>query len=262
MSDTDTHARPDNVALWRHGDYVADYQGSRLARVERFILNRHRADLAGRVLELGCGTGRVTGHLIDVAHEMHGQDIAPSMIDTARQRFPAGIFAVGDMRDLSAYEADSFDAVLAICNLLDALDHADREHTLGEIHRILRPGGLFIMSSHNRAYVPRLHGPAWIVARRPGAMVRNVVRLRHRMRNHRRMRRLQRFEAEYALVNDNSHDYAFLHYFITPPAQVRQLEAHDFQVVEVLDLACNSLAPGETADRHVRVHYVARRPAS
>jgi SAM-dependent methyltransferase len=256
---TSLNSLENNLVRWRYGDYVADYAGDELAPVERLILDRYRDDLAGRVLELGCGAGRLTGHVIPIAVETHGLDISPAMVAACRRRFPTGAFVEGDMRDLSRYDPGTFDAVIAACNLLDALDHAGREQTLEAIRRVLRPGGLFVMSAHNRAYVPRLRGPARIASRRPKQLAANIAFFPRRIRNHLRLRKLQRFEADYALVNDNSHDYALIHYYVTPQAQVRQLAAHGYAVVEVLDLDCRRLGPEERADRHVRIHYVARR---
>jgi SAM-dependent methyltransferase len=181
------------------------------------------------------------------------------MIAACRERLPGGVFAEGDIRDLSRYEASWFDAVVAAYNTLDELDPAGREQTLAEAARVSRPGGLFYMSAHNRHFLPRVHGPARFTFRTPRDLAANLVAMPLRIRNHMRLRRLQRVESDYALVNDNAHNYALLHYYVTPQAQVRQLEAHGFEPLEVLDLECRTLGPEERAEGHVFVHYVARR---
>jgi SAM-dependent methyltransferase len=248
-----------NLARWRDGNYVADYDGDELAPVERVLLDRYRDELSGRVLELGCGAGRLTGHLLSIGRATYGLDISPAMIAACRRRFPEATFAEGDMRDLSAFHSGSLDAVVAICNLLDALDPAGRGQTLDEIARVLRPGGLLLMSAHNRAFMPHLRGPASILSRQPKQLAANIVYFPLRIRNHLRLRTLQRSGPDYALVNDNSHHYALVHYYITPQAQVRQLAKHGYAVAEVLDFDGRALGPEETADRHVCIHYVARR---
>jgi hypothetical protein len=124
---------------------------------------------------------------------------------------------------------------------------------------VSRPGGLFYMSAHNRHYLPRMHGPARFTFRMPRTSPRTWSRCRLRIRTHLRLRRLQRVESDYALVNDNAHNYALQHHYVTPQAQVRQIEAHGFETLEVLDLDCRTLGPEERAEGHVFVHYVARR---
>jgi SAM-dependent methyltransferase len=249
----------DTAARWRSGAYVAAYEGDDLAPVERLILERYRDELSGRVLDLGCGAGRLTAHLLQIADETHGFDIAPAMIAACRRRFTDGTYTVGDMRDLSVYDDTPFDAVIAAYNVLDAVDPASRERTLEEVHRVLHPRGLFVLSAHNRHFLPRVRGPARVAARRPKDLVANIAFLPRRLRNHRRLRHLQHVEDDYALVNDNAHDFALMHYYVTAQAQVRQLVAHGFTAVEVLDLDCRTLGPDDTAEQHVFLYYVARR---
>ncbi|MGN9846219.1 class I SAM-dependent methyltransferase [Nonomuraea sp. H19] len=47
-----------------------------------------RAGGAGRVAELGCGTGRVAAHLRDLELDVLGVDLSPVMIDLDRQAHP------------------------------------------------------------------------------------------------------------------------------------------------------------------------------
>jgi hypothetical protein len=115
------------------------------------------------------------------------------------------------------------------------------------------------MSAHNQYFLPRIKGPVRFSWRTPRDLAANLFFTPRRIRNHLRLRRLQRVESDYALINDNAHDYALLHYYITPQAQVKQLEARGFAVLEVLDLDCRRLGPEESAERHVFLHYVARR---
>lgn len=249
-----------NRARWRSGDFVADYATTDLHRAEAAILAAYRADLAGRVLELGCGAGRLTGHLLEVAAEVHGLDISPAMVAHCRRAYPAGHFREGDLRDLSGFASGSFGAVVAPWNVLDVLDHDGRLGVLDDIRRILVPGGLFVFSAHNRAFAPRLRSPRWVLSRHPRVAVEKLVRLPVRLRNHRRLRGLERSEAEYQIINDDAHDYSLLHYWITPEAQIRQLQGRGFVVLDTLDRDGRPIAPGDPAAGDSRVHYVARRP--
>jgi predicted TPR repeat methyltransferase len=88
-----------NLRYWV-GDHVGHYARRDLRQVEAVILDRHGKDFHGRVLEVGCGAGRITGHLMTVADEVHGIDISASMIDYCRRAYPRGTFRVADLRDL------------------------------------------------------------------------------------------------------------------------------------------------------------------
>jgi hypothetical protein len=50
-----------NADVWAHGDFVKDYAWKDLRPAEARLFELHREQLSGRVLELGCGAGRVTG---------------------------------------------------------------------------------------------------------------------------------------------------------------------------------------------------------
>jgi hypothetical protein len=80
-----------------------------------------------------------------------------------------------------------------------------------------------------------------------------------RLANRRRVRRLERVEPGYAMLNDEAHDHAFLHYYISRDDQVKQLADHGFELLECLDLDGEPVAAGEAAPASPELHYLARR---
>lgn len=103
-----------------------------------------------RVLDIGCGIGRVAQALAGKVAEITGIDIAPGMIAAARQRcadLPNVMLLPTSGRDLAPFPAASFDLVLAI----DAMPYLYRAgETLvaahfAEVARVLRPGGDFVI---------------------------------------------------------------------------------------------------------------------
>lgn len=68
---------------------------------------------------------------------------------------------------------------------------------------------------------------------------------------------MNRSTPDYAIVNDDAHGYALVHYFTMVPAQVRQLGQEGFRTLESLDLTGRPLADGDTAPECVELHYVA-----
>jgi SAM-dependent methyltransferase len=246
-----------NARVWKRGDFVGEYTGDRLRKVEEVILDRYRDELGGRVLELGSGAGRVTRHLAKIADEVHALDVSPAMVEYARQAVPEAIFYVSDMRDLPFGPA-AFDAVVAPYNVLDVLDDAGRRRELDSLHRIIGARGLLVVSTHNRGFVPRLRGPGVRFAN-PAKLAADLVRLPRRLRNRRELLPLERDEPGYAIINDSGHNYSLLHYYIARDDQERQLAEHGFELIECLDMEGNAVGPGEDAPEVSELHYVARR---
>ena len=97
-----------------------------------------------RILDAGCGTGRVGGCLARRGHEVIGTDLDPILIGHAKEDFPDATWLVGD---LSEDEIPAHDIDVAVCagNVMGFLDPAGRAPALENIFRALRPGGrLFV----------------------------------------------------------------------------------------------------------------------
>jgi ubiquinone/menaquinone biosynthesis C-methylase UbiE len=98
------------------------------------------------VLDLGSGTGRPTADLLTAAgHTVTGYDVAPKMVEIARDQVPAARFEVGDMRELS-FEAATWDAITAFFSTLQ-LPRADQDTMLGRFAGWLKPGGLLVFAT-------------------------------------------------------------------------------------------------------------------
>jgi SAM-dependent methyltransferase len=256
---SDAAQRELNTSVWGRGGYLWVYRRSRLRRAESVLIDRYREALAGDVLELGVGGGRITGHLVPIARSLHGIDIAADMVARCRRAFPQATFSQGDIRDLSGLATASADAVVAGFNVIDVLTHEDRAAFLDEVHRILRPGGVFLFSTHNLACVPLIKGPLQTLSRNPVRAANRIARLPRTLRNRRRLEPLQRFEPDYAIVNDVANDYSLLHHYIARDGEQRELTAHSFELIECLDLSGAVVAAGEDAYGCHELHYAARR---
>ena len=249
-----------NRSVWSERNFVGNYATRALRPPEVVLLLRHAESLGGRVLELGCGAGRITGYLGARGGEVLGIDISQAMVDYCRDRYPDLEFRLGDLSDLSALPDRSRDVVIAEFNVLGVLDDVQRKRVLREIHRVLSEDGLLLFSAHNLAYLPSIPRPVGLVTRSrdPVRMLWNLGRFPLRTRNHRRIARLERHERDYALVNDQAHDYQLLHYYIGRDAQVRQLDETGFELIECLDGDGRRVPPGDDAADHSELHYAAR----
>ncbi|HEX5224500.1 MAG TPA: class I SAM-dependent methyltransferase [Solirubrobacteraceae bacterium] len=252
-----------NAEQWARGEAVELYASRSLRPVEQILLEAHRGPLAGRVLELGCGAGRITGHLGEISNDVCGIDISRSMIEYCARTYPKVRFTVGDLRELGAIGGGPYDAVVAGFNVLDVLGDEQRRRVLEEIRNLLAKDGILIMSSHNRCYVRTPRARARMLLRLlVGSPAHGSPRaLLTRLGNRRRLRRMEQGAEGYAIVNDEAHDFSLLHYYISRDEQERQLDERGLQLLECRDLAGALVAEGEAGASCPELHYVARRKA-
>lgn len=100
-----------------------------------------------RILDVGCGYGRALGLLFDRGYlNLIGCDLAPAMVDMARERSPAIDFAeISSPPHLPLADA-SVDATLLFTVLTCVPTDQGQQAIVEEVGRVLRPGGLFYIS--------------------------------------------------------------------------------------------------------------------
>ncbi len=214
---------------------VTRYYGSFdvLFEAERILLEYLRPKLQNsRILDLGIGGGRTTKHLLEISSKYVGLDYAPEAVKIASSKFPEARIAVGDARDLAEFDAETFDFVLFSFNGLDAVSNNGRIQALREINRVLKTGGTFMFSSHNRDY-RYFHKLPW------QRKIEFNLKFFHfllysfyHLPKHLRMKKREVFTDTYAVINDSDHRYSLLMYYISIDKQIRQLESNGFSLVE------------------------------
>lgn len=95
---------------------------------------------ARRVLDAGCGAGRMLPFLATLGARPQGVDLSPEMVRRARADHPAHPVQVGSLTDLPLAD-ESVDGVLAWYSTIHVPD-ADLPRALAEMRRVLVPGGL------------------------------------------------------------------------------------------------------------------------
>ncbi len=243
-----------NARLWSAGGHLRTYDNANLLPAEALILARYREALTGRVLDLGCGAGRILGYLLLLGADALAIDLSPQMVERCRQRFPEADVRVGDMTNLSATVSGQFDALLLTANLIDVFDDAERRKVLAELRGLLRPGGLLIFSSHNLDHWDRPgagRGSRLVQMLRAAARrgltvwVHLAISFPEKVRNRRRLRPLQHRGPDYAVINDEVHEYSLLHYYIGRVAQERQLAELGYELIDVLEADGPTIPSGE-----------------
>jgi SAM-dependent methyltransferase len=99
-----------------------------------------------RVLEIGCGTGRLTRALANVFGEVHAVDISKEMIDRARPALadrPNAHVYVNNGCDLAVVPPLEFDFAYSNIVFQHIPSREVIENYVSEVHRLLRPGALF-----------------------------------------------------------------------------------------------------------------------
>jgi SAM-dependent methyltransferase len=257
---TEQMQRHASTQTWESGGLLRRYRGRGLRAPEAELFERHADVLGGRVLELGVGGGRLTGHLIELGGSVHGIDIAARMVAHCRRSYPAASFSEGDLHDASSWGSGSWDAIVAGWALIDVLADDERAAFFDVAHRLLNPGGLLIFSSHNLACATLLKSPfRSISVDTPLSFASQVLRLPRSYLNHRRLTRWERIEPDYAILNGAAHDFSLLHYYISRDGQERQLERHRFALLECIDAHGREVAAGDNALGSHELHYAALR---
>lgn len=137
----------------------------------RALAARHGADVdAGLdVLDFGCGAGRIARWLaadvIAAGGAFHGSDLNPRLATWCAANLP-GTYRANRLQPPLANAAGSLDLVYAH-SVLTHLTEATARAWLGEIARVLRPGGLALLTFHDEAYATAW-APGDIARRLPG----------------------------------------------------------------------------------------------
>lgn len=122
------------------------YEATRLEQVSRVLrLLARRGERPARILDYGCGEGRwfeVLGEVFPQA-ALCGADVSARGLEIAAREHPGAELLLMDDERLGAPDA-SFDLVLSV----EVLEHvADVAEATREIGRVLRPGGLAVITT-------------------------------------------------------------------------------------------------------------------
>ena len=103
------------------------------------------AQRGSRILDAGCGQGRLTGFLTDRGHTVVGFDVDPVLIDIAKEANSDATFYVGDLSTDEIPESD-FDLIVSAGNVMGFLAPEGRQPALDHLYRALKNGGRAVIA--------------------------------------------------------------------------------------------------------------------
>ena len=131
-----------------------DAEAQKLFDFEQILFETHCLNKNAEILNLGCGAGRETFALYRMGyHHVSGVDCTPVLLETARNRVKTSGFNIQFNLAFShklPFPDSVFDVVTMFYNLYGHITpHSERLRSLAEVRRVLKPGGLVLMSANS-----------------------------------------------------------------------------------------------------------------
>lgn len=244
------YANAESLGWFDDLDFILDTEAVILKEITPIIRDR-------KLLDIGIGGGRTTQFLLEISRDYTGIDYTPRYVELAQKKYPAAKILCCDTRDLRVLDEQTFDFVLISFNGIDYMAHDDRMRTLKEIHRVLKPNGLFMFSTHNRDYRYFDKLP-WQEGRLDLDHLRSCLHTLIHLRQHYRMKKHEVRTGHYAIVNDTAHEFSLLTYYISISEQMKQLGEAGFVDTAPYDIEGN---PTTCDSNSAWIYYLTRRGA-
>ena len=116
--------------------------GEDLAGEARFV--DAMAPRGARILDAGCGPGRLGGYLAAAGHRVVGVDVDPALIEAAEHDHPGPRWLVGDLAELDLPArgiVEPFDVIVSAGNVMTFLAPSTRVQVLGRLRAHLARDG-------------------------------------------------------------------------------------------------------------------------
>jgi len=101
-----------------------------------------------RILDAGCGPGRVGGRLVELGHTVAGVDLDPVLIEAAAERYRGATWMVGDLSDADLASdpiGGNFDVIVSAGNVMRFLAPSTRVAVLRNLGSALAPLGRLVV---------------------------------------------------------------------------------------------------------------------
>ena len=110
-----------------------------------FSILRNFVREGDKILDVGCGNGRLLELLKDEKINYTGVDLSEKLIEIAQKRYPQNNFLVADNLNLP-FSDNNFDKVFSVAVLHSIPSKEFREKALAELKRVLKPNGILLLT--------------------------------------------------------------------------------------------------------------------
>ena len=158
------HPFPDGPLLWSYsGDSLEYHVGGGLAsaiRITSKAENRqHPFESASKVLDFGCGISRILRYLIEFCSgpQYYASEVVPDFIRWGQHAFPEATYLPQQNRPPLAMQEGSLEIIYAY-SIFTHFEEKLHRLWLSELHRLLQPDGLLILTVHGETILRRCQG--------------------------------------------------------------------------------------------------------
>ena len=134
-------------AIW-FATYLSPATAAPVDRELDFIQRNLPVSLYPRLLDVPCGIGRHAGPLAKLGYHVVGVDRSERALTTARRDHPEAEYRNADLFELPVLDC-TFDAVLCLWHSFGYGSSDQNRQVLGDMRRIVRPGGRVLLDLYN-----------------------------------------------------------------------------------------------------------------
>ncbi len=146
-------------------NYDAGLAGTSLLDIDLRFVEEH-CPRPGRLIDLGCGTGRLLPRFKQRGYGVVGVDLSEEMLAVARAKTGGGVPLLrANIAELNGLNDQRFEYAACLFSTLGmVLGKENRRRVIAHAFRLLRPGGCFVLHVHNRWFnVWNAPGRAWLL---------------------------------------------------------------------------------------------------
>ncbi|MDP3555833.1 MAG: class I SAM-dependent methyltransferase [Bacteroidota bacterium] len=206
-----------------------------ITEVEKSVFENNKEIISSsNLLDIGIGGGRTTRYLIDKCKNYTGIDYSQGFVNSAKKKYPLADLRFMDARNLASFEENSFGFVNFSFNGIDYVNLDDRIKILHEINRVLKPGGVFFFSTHNKEH-PSFNKFPWLSNINTFfTNLKTFLKLIPHLPKHFTQKRAEIFSEDYAIINDSAHNFKLLTFYTSSDFLKKQLTNAGFISIELL----------------------------
>jgi SAM-dependent methyltransferase len=139
-------------------EFLTDGRGTAQGILD--VLHASGVELDGsmRILDFGCGCGRVIRHLrAMIGARFDGSDYNPQLVEWCQRNLPFARFDVNGVSPPLPYENEQFDLVYAL-SVFTHFPEDLQARWMSELARVLKPGGHLLMTTQGESFLPYMNG--------------------------------------------------------------------------------------------------------